>query len=146
MAYTEGGDRHASPEFFRKLQQVLKKNAVFFIVDEVQTGFGELSTSIKTSSASCKLTFRPSTGATGTFWAHEKWNLPEPADFVTFSKKAQASGFYHKISTRPKAAYQQYNTWLVRLSSLVSFKRRSLTSPLLGSNRETQFVPSKLAK
>ncbi|ORY82887.1 putative 4-aminobutyrate transaminase [Leucosporidium creatinivorum] len=87
---SEGGDRHASPEFFRKLQQVLKKHDVFFIVDEVQTGFG----------------------ATGTFWAHEKWNLPEPADFVTFSKKAQASGFYHKISTRPKAAYQQYNTWL----------------------------------
>lgn len=69
-----------------------KKHGVFLIVDEVQTGFG----------------------ATGSFWAHEKWELAEPADFVTFSKKAQASGFYHTRTTRPKHAYQQYNTWLVR--------------------------------
>ncbi|GAA5874302.1 hypothetical protein JCM8547_007557 [Rhodosporidiobolus lusitaniae] len=87
---SEGGDRHASPEFFRGLRSITKKHGVFFIVDEVQTGFG----------------------ATGSFWAHEKWNLPEPADFVTFSKKAQASGFYHTLATRPKFPYQQYNTWL----------------------------------
>ncbi|BGP36178.1 4-aminobutyrate transaminase [Rhodotorula kratochvilovae] len=87
---SEGGDRHASSAFFRGLRRITKQHGVFFIVDEVQTGFG----------------------ATGTFWAHEKWNLDEPADFVTFSKKAQASGFYHTIATRPKAAYQQYNTWL----------------------------------
>ncbi|BGP16197.1 4-aminobutyrate transaminase [Rhodosporidiobolus nylandii] len=87
---SEGGDRHASPEFFRGLREITKKHDVFFIVDEVQTGFG----------------------ATGTFWAHDKWNLPEPADFVTFSKKAQAAGFYHTLVTRPKFPYQQYNTWL----------------------------------
>ncbi|GAA6039357.1 hypothetical protein JCM8097_002814 [Rhodosporidiobolus ruineniae] len=87
---SEGGDRHASPAFFRGLREITKKHGVFFIVDEVQTGFG----------------------ATGSFWAHEKWNLPEPADFVTFSKKAQASGFYHTLATRPKFPYQQYNTWL----------------------------------
>ncbi|GAA5915183.1 hypothetical protein JCM6882_001131 [Rhodosporidiobolus microsporus] len=87
---SEGGDRHASPEFFRGLRKITKEHGVFFIVDEVQTGFG----------------------ATGSFWAHSKWNLPEPADFVTFSKKAQASGFYHTLATRPKFPYQQYNTWL----------------------------------
>ncbi|GAA6006826.1 hypothetical protein JCM10207_009108 [Rhodosporidiobolus poonsookiae] len=87
---SEGGDRHASPAFFRGLRKITKKHGVFFIVDEVQTGFG----------------------ATGSFWAHEKWNLEEPADFVTFSKKAQASGFYHTLATRPKFPYQQYNTWL----------------------------------
>ncbi|GAA6024636.1 hypothetical protein JCM10207_003906 [Rhodosporidiobolus poonsookiae] len=87
---SEGGDRHASPAFFRGLRKITKKHGVFFIVDEVQTGFG----------------------ATGSFWAHEKWNLEEPADFVTFSKKAQASGFYHTLATRPRFPYQQYNTWL----------------------------------
>jgi 4-aminobutyrate aminotransferase/(S)-3-amino-2-methylpropionate transaminase len=89
---SEGGDRHASPAYFRGLREVTKKHGVFLIVDEVQTGFG----------------------ATGSFWAHDKWELAEPADFVTFSKKAQASGFYHTRATRPKHAYQQYNTWLVR--------------------------------
>jgi 4-aminobutyrate aminotransferase/(S)-3-amino-2-methylpropionate transaminase len=90
LSLAEGGDRHASPAFFRGLRAITKKHGVYFIVDEVQTGFG----------------------ATGSFWAHDKWDLPEPADFVTFSKKAQASGFYHKIDTRPGAPYQQYNTWL----------------------------------
>lgn len=52
------------------------------------------------------LTFSSDLSATGTFWAHEKWDLPEPADFVTFSKKAQASGYYHSIETRPKYPYQ----------------------------------------
>lgn len=88
----EGGDRHASPAFFRGLQAITKKHGVFFIVDEVQTGFG----------------------ATGRVWAHDSWQLDEPADFVTFSKKLQASGFYHTLTTRPLFAFQQYNTWLVR--------------------------------
>lgn len=50
---SEGGDKHASPAFFRSLRAILSKHAVFFIVDEVQTGVG----------------------ATGTFWAHEKVRL-----------------------------------------------------------------------
>lgn len=36
----EGGDNHASPDFFRKLRDLAKKNNIFFIVDEVQTGVG----------------------------------------------------------------------------------------------------------
>lgn len=62
---SEGGDNHASPSFFRGLREVTKRHGVFMIVDEVQTGVG----------------------ATGSFWAHDKWQLETPPDFVTFSKK-----------------------------------------------------------
>ena len=62
---SEGGDQHASPEFFRRLRELTKRLGVYMIVDEVQTGVG----------------------ATGTLWAHEKWNLDTPPDAVTFSKK-----------------------------------------------------------
>lgn len=61
-----------------------------FIVDEVQTGVG----------------------ATGTFWAHEAWNLPTPPDMVTFSKKFQAAGFFLSPRLRPTQAYRLYNTWM----------------------------------
>eukprot|EP00124_Ichthyophonus_hoferi_P005550 Ihof_evm1s834 gene=Ihof_evmTU1s834 len=86
----EGGDNHASPEFFRKLQALLKKHDVTFIVDEVQTGVG----------------------ATGKMWAHEHWGLPEPPDIVTFAKKMQAAGFYHNSCFRPNLPYRNFNTWM----------------------------------
>ena len=67
------------------------------IVDEVQTG----------------------AGATGSFWASDKWNLSSPPDFLTFSKKMcavtsrriaddcrQAAGFYHTSDTRAGAPYR----------------------------------------
>lgn len=90
---SEGGDKHASPAYFRQLRQIAKKHGAYFIVDEVQTGVG----------------------ATGKFWAHEHWGLQEgeEPDFVTFSKKMQASGVYHKAETRPSAAYRIYGTWMV---------------------------------
>ena len=65
-------------------------------------------------------------GATGSFWAHEKWNLATPPDFVTFSlvascsvqsstelyrdcsKKMQAAGFYHAAETRASHPYRKY--------------------------------------
>lgn len=89
---SEGGDRHASPNFFRQLRLIARKHGAFFIADEVQTGVG----------------------ATGTFWAHEKWGLKEgeEPDFVTFSKKMQQAGIFHKAETRPNAAYRNYNTWM----------------------------------
>jgi hypothetical protein len=53
-------------------------------------------------------------GATGSFWAHEHWGLTEGQDdfpdFVSFSKKAQASGFYHRRETRPTTGYRNYNS------------------------------------
>ncbi|CAH7666670.1 aminotransferase class-III-domain-containing protein, partial [Phakopsora pachyrhizi] len=87
---SEGGDFHASPAFFRSLREVTKKHNVYMIVDEVQTGVA----------------------ATGYFWAHEAWNLETPPDFVTFSKKMQAAGFYHAPETRPTQPYRNYNTWM----------------------------------
>jgi 4-aminobutyrate aminotransferase/(S)-3-amino-2-methylpropionate transaminase len=89
----EGGDKHASDAYFRQLRLIAKKHGAFFIVDEVQTGVG----------------------ATGKFWAHEHWGLKEgeEPDFVTFSKKMQASGIYHKKDLRPLQSYRIYGTWMV---------------------------------
>ncbi|KAI0017319.1 4-aminobutyrate aminotransferase [Xylariomycetidae sp. FL0641] len=88
---SEGGDNHASPAFFRGLRALTKKHGVLLIVDEVQTGVG----------------------ATGKFWAHDHWDLPEPPDMVTFSKKAQTAGYYFgDPSLRPNKPYRQFNTWM----------------------------------
>lgn len=69
----EGGDRHASPEFFQGLQKITKKNGIALLFDEVQTGGGP----------------------TGKFWCHEHFNLPSPPDMVTFSKKMLIGGYYY---------------------------------------------------
>lgn len=90
---SEGGDNHASPDFFRKLRALTKKHSVLLIVDEVQTGVG----------------------ATGKFWAHEHWDLaPDDApDMVTFSKKAQTAGYYYRdAELQPNKPYRQFNTWM----------------------------------
>lgn len=88
---SEGGDNHASPAFFRGLREITKRNGVLFIVDEVQTGVG----------------------ATGKFWAHDHWNMTEPPDMVTFSKKAQTAGYYFgRPDLRPNKPYRQFNTWM----------------------------------
>lgn len=88
---SEGGDNHASPAFFQGLREITKRKNVLMIVDEVQTGVG----------------------ATGKFWAHEHWNLETPPDMVTFSKKAQAAGyFFRDPALRPDKPYRQFNTWM----------------------------------
>jgi 4-aminobutyrate aminotransferase/(S)-3-amino-2-methylpropionate transaminase len=69
---SEGGDRHASPAFFQQVQKIAKQAGAAFILDEVQTGVG----------------------MSGTLWAHEQLNLPEPPDMVTFGKKMQMGGFF----------------------------------------------------
>lgn len=51
-------------------------------------------------------------GGTGTFWAHEAWQLPESPDIVTFSKKFQAAGFFLNGRLRPAQPYRLYNTWM----------------------------------
>lgn len=80
----EGGDNQASSYFYQQLRLLTKRTGTLMIVDEVQTGVG----------------------ATGKFWAHEYWNLPSPPDFVTFSKKMQAAGFYHNLELRPSHPYR----------------------------------------
>lgn len=87
---SEGGDFHASPAYFQGLRDITKKHDVLMIVDEVQTGVG----------------------STGKMWAHEHWNLTTPPDMVTFSKKAQAAGYYFgNEELRPPQPYRQFNTW-----------------------------------
>ena len=63
---------------------------VYMIIDEVHTGIA----------------------CSGKFWAHEYWDLYAPPDFVSFSKKAQASGFYYPDEFRAKFAYRHFNTWM----------------------------------
>ncbi|KAL1851167.1 4-aminobutyrate transaminase [Paecilomyces lecythidis] len=98
---SEGGDNHASPEFFRGLREVTKRNNVLLIVDEVQTGVG----------------------ATGKFWAHDHWNLETPPDMVTFSKKAQTAGYYFgNPALRPNKPYRQFNTWIGDPARALTFR------------------------
>jgi 4-aminobutyrate aminotransferase / (S)-3-amino-2-methylpropionate transaminase len=88
---SEGGDNHASPAFFRGLREITRRNNVLLIVDEVQTGVG----------------------ATGKFWAHDHWDMADPPDMVTFSKKAQTAGYYFgNPALRPNKPYRQFNTWM----------------------------------
>ncbi len=86
----EGGDNHASADFFRELRRLTLDHEVAFIADEVQT---------------CA-------GATGAFWAHEAWSLPEPPDLVTFSKKMQLGGYYSREEYVPAEALRIFNTFL----------------------------------
>mmetsp|Transcript_18887 Transcript_18887/g.34995 ORF Transcript_18887/g.34995 Transcript_18887/m.34995 type:complete len:569 (+) Transcript_18887:79-1785(+) len=86
----EGGDNHASADYFRKLRTLAKKYNVTFIVDEVQTGLG----------------------ATGKMWAHEHWDLEDAPDIVTFAKKAQIAGYFSSKNMRPKEGYRIFNTWM----------------------------------
>lgn len=69
---SEGGDRHASGEFFRRVQALSEAAGAAFILDEVQTGVG----------------------MSGTLWAHEQFALPKPPDLVCFGKKMQMGGFF----------------------------------------------------
>jgi 4-aminobutyrate aminotransferase / (S)-3-amino-2-methylpropionate transaminase len=86
----EGGDNHATPDFFCKVRDLAAEEGVAFIVDEVQTGGG----------------------GTGSFWAHDQWGLKNPPDIVTFSKKLQTGGYYMKSEFRPVESYRIFNTWM----------------------------------
>ena len=86
---------------FRCLRELTRRKNILMIVDEVQTGLG----------------------ATGKLWAHEHWDLPSPPDMVTFSKKAQAAGFYYKDkSLRPDRPYRQFKTWMGDPARALLFK------------------------
>ncbi|GLD93672.1 hypothetical protein PINS_up002277 [Pythium insidiosum] len=96
----EGGDHHASPAFFRALRGLATEFGVAFIVDEVQTGGG----------------------STGTFWAHEHWDLADPPDIVTFSKKLQTGGYFAKPEFRLHEGYRIFNTWMGDPSKMISLE------------------------
>ena len=98
---SEGGDNHASADFFNGLREITRKHNVLMIVDEVQTGVG----------------------ATGKFWAHDHWNMKDPPDMVTFSKKAQTAGYYFgNPALRPNKPYRQFNTWMGDPSKAILFR------------------------
>lgn len=86
----EGGDRHASDDFFRRLLELANQNNVLFICDEVQTGCGP----------------------TGRFWAHQHWGAERSPDMVTFSKKMLTGGYFYKGHVRPQESYRIFNTWV----------------------------------
>jgi 4-aminobutyrate aminotransferase / (S)-3-amino-2-methylpropionate transaminase len=95
----EGGDRHASADFFQKLRRMARDHGVAFIADEVQTCGGSM----------------------GTWWAHEGWGLDDPPDLVTFSKKLQTGGYYCKEEFFPAEPFRIFNTFLgdpLRLAQL----------------------------
>ncbi|TMW64268.1 hypothetical protein Poli38472_012890 [Pythium oligandrum] len=96
----EGGDNHASPAFFRSLRALAAEYGVAFIVDEVQTGGG----------------------STGKFWAHEHWELENPPDIVTFSKKLQTGGYFAKEEFRLNEGYRIFNTWMGDPAKMISLQ------------------------
>lgn len=69
---SEGGDRHASPAFFRAVQALSNDAGAAFMLDEVQTGVA----------------------ITGKLWCHEHFDLPRAPDLVSFGKKMQMGGFF----------------------------------------------------
>jgi 4-aminobutyrate aminotransferase/(S)-3-amino-2-methylpropionate transaminase len=97
---SEGGDLHASAEFFRGLQSACREFGAAFIVDEVQTGV-------------C---------SSGQVWAHEAWGLQESPDFVCFSKKALLGGYYYKDEFQPPQGYRIFNTWMGDATKLLLFR------------------------
>ncbi|KAJ8251117.1 hypothetical protein GJAV_G00217470 [Gymnothorax javanicus] len=86
----EGGDNHASPDFFRRLRNIARKHGCAFHVDEVQTGGG----------------------STGKFWAHEHWEMDDPGDIVSFSKKLLTGGYFHRNELSADKPYRIFNTWM----------------------------------
>uniref|UniRef100_A0A1A8RVD4 4-aminobutyrate aminotransferase, mitochondrial n=1 Tax=Nothobranchius rachovii TaxID=451742 RepID=A0A1A8RVD4_9TELE len=86
----EGGDNHASPDFFRKLRGIARKHGCAFHADEVQTGGG----------------------STGKFWAHEHWGMEDPADVVSFSKKLLSGGYFYRDELQADKPYRIFNTWM----------------------------------
>ena len=85
-----GGDHQISAAYANKLRKMTKEMGVYLIIDEVHTGVA----------------------ATGKFWAHEHWDLESPPDFVTFSKKFQASGFFYGDELKQQIPFRQFNTWM----------------------------------
>eukprot|EP00924_Labyrinthula_sp_SR-Ha-C_P011421 snap_masked-scaffold_46-processed-gene-0.42-mRNA-1 protein AED:0.01 eAED:0.01 QI:0/-1/0/1/-1/1/1/0/492 len=87
---SEGGDKHASREFFNGVRKITKERGIYMIIDEVQTGGGN----------------------TGKIWHHENFELDDSPDLVTFSKKMLTGGFYAREGVRAQLPYQVFNTWM----------------------------------
>lgn len=85
---SEGGDNHASPEFFQGVEKICKKYDISLMMDEVQTGGG----------------------STGKMWCHQHFGINP--DIVSFSKKMCSGGIYHNLEHRPPHPGRILNTWV----------------------------------
>merc|ERR1711953_842596 len=119
---SEGGDLHASAEFFKGLQRTCKEFGAAFIVDEVQTGVV----------------------CSGHMWAHEAWGLEESPDFVCFSKKALLGGYYYKDEFQPPGGYRIFNTWMGDATKILLFRKVLETIEKDGLQDVVQEVSGKL--
>jgi len=119
---SEGGDLHASAEFFKRLQRTCKEFGAAFIVDEVQTGVV----------------------CSGHMWAHEAWGLEESPDFVCFSKKALLGGYYYKDEFQPPGGYRIFNTWMGDTTKILFFRAVLETIEKEGLQSVVQQVSCKL--
>ncbi|KAL6060228.1 hypothetical protein STEG23_004117, partial [Scotinomys teguina] len=119
---SEGGDNHASDDFFRKLRDIARKFWGMFRCGSdpdcsglvcITGGWG-LASQFRVRHGCAFLVDEVQTGGgcTGKFWAHEHWGLDDPADVMSFSKKMMTGGFFHKEEFRPSAPYRIFNTWL----------------------------------
>jgi L-lysine 6-transaminase len=101
----EGGDNHFRSEFLQGLERKAREHDVFFIVDEVQTGFG----------------------ITGRMWAHEHFGLKP--DALAFGKKSQVCGCLvgPKVDLEPenvfKVSSRINSTWGGGLTDMVRCAR-----------------------
>jgi 4-aminobutyrate aminotransferase/(S)-3-amino-2-methylpropionate transaminase len=121
---SEGGDLHASVDFFKGLQQACRDFGAAFIVDEVQTGVA----------------------CSGHMWAHEAWNLEESPDFVVFSKKALLGGYYYKDEFQPPNGYRIFNTWMGDATKILFFRKVLETIEKDGLMAQVQQVATKLTE
>uniref|UniRef100_A0AC35TLR5 (S)-3-amino-2-methylpropionate transaminase n=1 Tax=Rhabditophanes sp. KR3021 TaxID=114890 RepID=A0AC35TLR5_9BILA len=121
---SEGGDHHASPEFFKALQAIIKSHGAVFIVDEVQTGGGP----------------------TGTFWAHEAWGLQSPPDIVVFSKKMICGGYYYSPEMKINEGYRIYNTWMGDPTKILVLEKVIKVVDEQGLVKQAQLVGDHLKK
>lgn len=96
------GTYFASRGYYQELQSIAKEFKAALIVDETYSGLG----------------------GTGKLWAFEHWGISP--DIMTFSKKAQVSGYFAKNEFRPSHPYQIMGTWcgdplrLVQLQGIMS--------------------------
>ena len=101
----EGGDNHFRAEFLQGLERKAREHDVFFVLDEVQTGFG----------------------ITGKMWAHEHFGLRP--DALAFGKKAQVCGCLvgPKVDEEPenvfKVSSRINSTWGGGLTDMVRCAR-----------------------
>ncbi|CAH1971979.1 unnamed protein product [Acanthoscelides obtectus] len=80
----------ASADFFQGLQQITNRRGIYLMFDESRTGCG----------------------ATGKFWCHENFCLPNRVDAVVFGEKCQLAGFFHSLELSPQERDRIYEPWM----------------------------------